>query len=310
MGFQRFIGGMRLSMKKHSPELMFIAGTLSMGAAIVSAFKARPKYDEVMENHKNELARRRSAIEIANAREDGDEVYPVENRLGDRIAIGMKTGMKLAVVFSKTALLGGVALGFFFGYGKIYKTWFAAAAAKAAMESKKFKALQAATLAEVGEEGMEDIKNRVFKEAAEDHFAIDEEGNRAVVISLDPNDDYRFCKWFDETNPWFREGDPEANLNYLNNKLKLLNVRLQAKGYLLGNEVWDELRLPKTDYGATYGILATKPDGTTNALDFGLYDGRNPSARNFVNGYEDTFLIRPNFDDEPIVGRIPGWGKR
>lgn len=307
MGFTQFIGGMRLSMKKHSPELMFIAGTVSMGAAIVSAFKARPKYEEVIEWRRNELKARRRAIEIANDMEDGEDKYPVENRVADRVAIGLKTGLKMAVVFWKTVAFAGAAVGFFFGYGRIYKGWFLASAAMAEATSKKLKALEAATLAEVGQEKMQDIKNRVYKDAVEDHYDIDEEGNR--VASDDTDDKYRFCKWFDEMNQWFKEGDPEANLNWLKAQLKVLNVRLQAKGYLLGNEIWEQLDMQKTEDGAIYGILAKKPDGTTNILDFGLYDGRDPGARNFINGYEDVFLIRPNFDERPIIDRIPGWTK-
>jgi hypothetical protein len=72
----------------------------------------------------------------------------------------------------------------------------------------------------------------------------------------------------------------------------------------MANTVFQELKMQKTTWGQNYGILAKNEDGTTNVLDFGLYNGKDPAARNFVNGYEDVFLLNFNFDPKPIVGRV------
>lgn len=301
MGFSKFMGDMRLSVKRHSPQLMFIAGTGCMVMSIVSAFKARPKYDEIMAERDRELAKRKKAIDIADSMEDGDEKYPEENRLIDRVRIGMVTGMKVAVAFWKVVAFGGAALGFFFGYGRIYKGWFLGASAAATAANKRLRALEAATLAEVGEDKMEDIKNKVFADAVEERYEVDEEGKRHIKGDLDPKD---MIKWFDELCPLWREDDPDANYNCLLAKEKILDIQLQAKGHLFANEIWHELELPETTYGATWGILRDQPDGSRKHLDLGLRDGRDPGVRNFVNGYEDVFLIRPNFEDHPIINYV------
>lgn len=304
MSLSRFMGRVRLSMRNHSPQIMFIGGTIAMGAAIVEAFKARPKYDEVIEEYHQMTAKQKRAAEIADDQEDGDEIYPAERRLGDKIHDGLVTGMKLAVVFGKVIAFGGIALGCFFGYGRIYRGWFVASAAVAEGATRKLKALEAATVAEVGKDKMQDIKDRMFKEEAEKRYSVDEDGKREIKDADVPTDHPSFIKWFDEANPDFKKGDPEANLSYLLNKCELLNIRLQAKGHLMANEVFQELKMQKTTWGQTYGIPAENEDGTTNALDFGLYNGKDPAARNFVNGYEDVFLLNFNFDPKPIVGRV------
>lgn len=304
MSLSRFMGRVRLSMRNHSPQIMFIGGTIAMGAAIVEAFKARPKYDEVIEEYHQMAAKQKRAAEIADDQEDGDEIYPAERRLGDKIHDGLVTGMKLAVVFGKVIAFGGIALGCFFGYGRIYRGWFVASAAVAEGATRKLKALEAATVAEVGKDKMQDIKDRMFKEEAEKRYSVDEDGKREIKDADVPTDCPSFIKWFDEANPDFKKGDPEANLSYLLNKLELLNIRLQAKGHLMANEVFQELKMQKTTWGQNYGILAKNEDGTTNVLDFGLYNGKDPAARNFVNGYEDVFLLNFNFDPKPIVGRV------
>lgn len=304
MSLSRFMGRVRLSMRNHSPQIMFIGGTITMGAAIVEAFKARPKYDEVIEEYHQMAAKQKRAVEIADDQEDGDEIYPAERRLGDKIHDGLVTGMKLAVVFGKVIAFGGIALGCFFGYGRIYRGWFVASAAVAEGATRKLKALEAATVAEVGKDKMQDIKDRMFKEEAEKRYSVDEDGERIIKDADVPTDCPSFIKWFDEANPDFKKGDPEANLSYLLNKLELLNIRLQAKGHLMANEVFQELKMQKTTWGQNYGILAENEDGTTNTLDFGLYNGKDPAARNFVNGYEDVFLLNFNFDPKPIVGRV------
>jgi hypothetical protein len=280
---------------------MFIAGTGCMVMSIVSAFKARPKYDEIMAERDRELAKRKKAIDIADSMEDGDEKYPEENRLIDRVRIGMVTGMKTAVAFWKVVAFGGAALGFFFGYGRIYKGWFLGAASAATLANKKLRAFEAATLAEVGEDKMKDIKNKVFADAVEERYETDEEGKRHVKENSPTRG---MIKWFDELCPLWREGDPDANYTCLQNIEKTCDIRLQAQGYLFANEIWDELHLPRTTYGNTWGILRDQPDGSRKHVDFGLRDGRDPAVRNFVNGIEDHFLIKPNFEDQPIIMEV------
>ena len=300
MGLKAIAGAVKLGAKRHAPEIMYGAGAVSMIAAIVCAFKARPRYEEILEDHRNRVAKQKLAEEKAD--EAPDDIYPDNRRLGDRIHDGIVTGMKMAVCFWKVVAFGGAALGFFFMHGKIYKGWFLGAAAAASEASRKLKVLEAATAAEVGEQKLQDIKDRVFAETVEEK-RMAEDGNLSEEDYEVIQDDKRFVKFFDDNNPNWRD-DAEANYNWLRAKERTLNVRLQAQGYLFANDVWKELNMPLTEYGQIYGIMAKDKHGITQALDFGMLDGKDPGARNFKNGYESTFMINPNFDPEPIVGKV------
>lgn len=300
MSFGTFIGDMKLSMIKHSPEILMFAGGVSMVAAIVSAFKARPKYEEILDEYEEIKERRKAGTEKAERIEEatGIDVYTEEERMGDKIRDGIVFGMKMACVFGKTILFGVGAGVCFLAAFKIINGRYLGAVAVAAGAQSKLRAMEAAAVAEVGEGGLQRIKDNLAKEELENHLEETEDGKmvptKAPTIS-------RFAKFFDEMNPNFIPGDPEANIAWLRAKERTLNVRLQAKGYLFENEVWHELGIPKTQSGQTYGIMAKNPDGTTNALDLGIYSYNNRLA---VNGYDDTILLEPNFDLYPIIERV------
>ena len=298
MSIGNLLGGMKLSMKNHSPELFMIAGTGAMVCSIVSAFKARPRYEEIMEEHKKNEEMRKKALEAADSREDGEEIYTPQQRTGDAIANKVKTGMKVAVCFAKTIAWAGLAFACFNKAARIYRGWFVGAAAAAESASKKLYMFEAAAMSEVGKEKLQDIKDKMVVDETEAHAKEVEDPECAMPIDGVNG----MVKWFDELNPNWRD-DPEANRTFLRGVQEGLNVRLQSQGYLLANDVWRELQMPVTEYGQIYGILAKNPDGTTNCLDFGIMDGHDPAARWFVNGYEANFLIKPNFDPVPIIGR-------
>ncbi len=50
----------------------------------------------------------------------------------------------------------------------------------------------------------------------------------------------------------------------------LVNGKLQARGYLFLNEVYERLGLPQTREGQVYGWLAKDSEGNENRIDFGL----------------------------------------
>ena len=300
MSFGTFVGDMKLSMIKHSPEILMIAGGVSMIGAIVSAFKARPKYEEILEEYEEIKERRKSGTEKAERIEEatGIDVYTEEERMGDKIRDGIMFGMKMASAFGKTALFAvGAGICFLAAY-KIVNGRYLGAVAVAAGWQSRAKALEAAAITEVGEGGLRRIKDNLAKEELENHLDETEDGkmvpSKRETIS-------KFAKFFDDLNPNFIPGDPEANISWLKAKERVLNVRLQAKGYLFENEVWHELGIPKTQSGQIYGIMAKNPDGTTNALDLGIY---NYSNRLAVNGFDDTILLEPNFDLYPIIERV------
>ena len=54
------------------------------------------------------------------------------------------------------------------------------------------------------------------------------------------------------------------------------------------NDVYDMLGIERSGYGAVVGWVIEK-DGGDNFIDFGVFNGKSESARDFVNGRETPF---------------------
>ena len=73
--------------------------------------------------------------------------------------------------------------------------------------------------------------------------------------------------------------------------------RLKQQGWLLLNDVYDMLGIPRTKDGMVIGwVYDEKHPVGDNFVDFGIYDTIRASNRDFVNGYERTILLDFNVD--------------
>ena len=73
--------------------------------------------------------------------------------------------------------------------------------------------------------------------------------------------------------------------------------RLKQQGWLLLNDVYDMLGIPRTKDGMVIGwVYDEKHPVGDNFVDFGIYDTNRASNRDFVNGYERTILLDFNVD--------------
>ena len=72
------------------------------------------------------------------------------------------------------------------------------------------------------------------------------------------------------------------------------NDRLQSKGYLYLNEVYEMLGFQRTKAGQVVGWLYNG-DGD-NYVDFGIFNIKDKQKRRFVNGYEKSIWLDFNVD--------------
>lgn len=110
----------------------------------------------------------------------------------------------------------------------------------------------------------------------------------------------RYARIFDEDNlGWCL--DPEYNLLYLRQQQNLANDMLKSKRYLLLNDVYKLLDIPKTRIGDIVGWVYDEenPIGD-NFVDFGIYQIHNKKAVDCNSSY---FILDFNVDGE-ILSRI------
>lgn len=138
---------------------------------------------------------------------------------------------------------------------------------------------------EFGEEKELDIYHSV-----ENKVAPMPDGTKASVKVADPSKWSPYAKFFDESNPnWTK--DPEVNRLFIQAQQNYLNHKLQARGYVLLNEAYDQLGIEHSRAGCVVG-WAIGPDGD-NYIDFGMFDAY---SRDFVNGNERSILLDFNVD--------------
>lgn len=104
-----------------------------------------------------------------------------------------------------------------------------------------------------------------------------------------------YARYFDQFNSNMHVLDQEANFDFLRIQQNIANEKLQRKGYLFLNEVYDALGFKEIPEGQLVGWVKGMGD---NYVDFGIFEARNADARNYIdyNGKETCFVLDFNVD--------------
>lgn len=266
--------GDRLSAK--SPNLLFGAGVLLVGGAIVSAVKAGKKSEEVHNEIKEDIQNVKELKDASKAL--GTDYHKTEYPKDLLYVAGRSTG-KLARLYGPTLIFGGAAIGCL---TKSHNT----------LNSRNSSlALTATALTTTLQEYREKIRAEYGEEAEARLF-----GATVIPTKTDNEEDllhykkrsytYPFSILFDETSSMFKNS-AEYNRMCIKGLQELVNHKLRADGYVFLNDVYDGLGLPRTSDGQLYGWLAD----TTDFIDFGLY---NEEALPFLNGDEPRVWLTFN----------------
>jgi len=287
MGFQ---------IKKHSPEILVVAGVVGVVASAVMACKATIKVSEILENSKEAI----NSIHDCAANESLAEEYTPEDAKKDLAIVYVQTGIKLAKLYAPAVALGVLSLGSILASNNILRKRNVALAAAYATVDKGFKEYRNRVVERFGEEVDRELRHNIKAKKIE-KIVIGEDGKEKKVketiqVAENPNTYSDYARFFDDgCTGW--EKDSEYNLMFLRAQQQYANDKLRANGHLFLNEVYDMLGIPRTKAGQVVGWVydAKNPIGD-NYVDFGIYDIHRETVRNFVNGYERTILLDFNVD--------------
>ena len=288
-------------MKKHSPEILAITGTIGIITSAVMACKATTKLNTVLAESKEQI----DQIHEYTETEGFSEKYTEEDSKKDLTIIHVQTGVKLVKLYAPSVVLGALSITAMLGSNHILRKRNIALAAAYTAVDKSFKDYRSRVVERFGEELDRELKYNIKAQEVEKKVIDEETGEEKtvteVVNAVDPNDISEFARFFDESCPdWCK--DPEANKMFLRKQQSYANNVLQCRGYLFLNEVYDMLGLPKTAAGQVVGwVYDEKNPIGDNYVDFGLYDqngtpSQNEAKRLFVNGHERTVLLDFNTD--------------
>ena len=289
--------------KKHSPEILVVAGVVGTVASAVMACKATLKVNDILEETKVEIEKVKTVVADETISE---EKYSEQDAKKDLAIIYAHTGIKLVKLYGPSIILGTLSItGILASNNILRKRNIALAAAYKAIDTG-FKEYRSRVVERFGEELDKELRYNVKAKEIKEKV-VDENGKEKTVKKTinvaDPNfySDYARC-YDDGCKGWVK--DSEYNLMFLKNTQSFMNEKLRAQGYLFLNDVYDALGIPRSKAGQVVGwIYDEKNPNGDNFVDFGIYDLYKEGSRDFVNGYERTIWLDFNVDG-PILDLI------
>ena len=283
-------------LKKHSPEILVVAGVIGGVTSAVMACKATTKAGDIIEDTKSQLDIIHKGMEDGNIR--GVE-YTKEDGTKDLAIVYTQTAVKFVKLYGPAVVLGTVSIvSILAGHNITRKRNLALTAAYATIDNS-FKQYRNRVIERFGEELDRELKYDVKTKEVEE-TVVNEDGTESTVKTtvnvIDPNTISDYSRIFDECNPSWSKS-PEHNLVFLKQQQNYANDLLKSRGHLFLNEVYDMLGFPRTQAGQIVGWVYddVNPVGD-NFVDFGIYNLDSERARAFVNGYERSILLDFNVD--------------
>ena len=282
----------QLTVRKHSPEILMVAGVIGTVAGAVMACKETLELGDVLDECKQEKMDLEEQYAMC-------EEYSEDALKKDQVKLTIKQAAKIVKLYAPSVIMEVTSIGVIFASNDIMRKRNASMAAAYATLNSMYKRYRQNVIESYGEEVDKDMRFGVKHEKVTE---IDEDGNKvkidARIVDLDNTalaiSDYsRFfqmgCKGFDASSGRY-------NLLYLKGIQAMFNNKLIADGYVMLNDVYRELGFDTIPEGWSIGWVYDEenPIGD-NYIDFGLYEARNKNQR-AVNDWEPVILMDFNVD--------------
>ena len=253
-----------MKLKKHSPEILVVAGIAGTVVSAVLACKATTKVAEILDETKGTLDTIHEGMETGAI--NGQE-YTTDDGKKDTVVVYAQTGMKLAKLYSPAIILGTLSITSILAYNNILRKRNVALGAAYVAIDKSFKEYRGRVIERFGDQVDTElkygIKAKKFEEIEVDPETGKEKKVKKTVMVADPNLQSDYAVYFDSKSRNY-ETNPDYNRMFLKAQQAFANDKLQTRGHLFLNEVLDDLDLPRTPAGQIVGWTKDGPDGYVN----------------------------------------------
>lgn len=257
------INKMTFQLKKHSPEILVVAGVVGTVASAVMACKATTKVSTILEETKESIEQ---IHEVAND-ETKVDVYSPEDAKKDLAIVYAQTGVKFVKLYAPAVILGTLSIAGILTSNNILRKRNVALAAAYATVDKGFKEYRSKVINRFGEQVDKELRYGVKAKEVEE-TVVDEKGKEKVVKKTvnvtDGSLPSGYARYFEQytkddsgnvvRNPnW--EDNNDYNLLFLNGIQNFLNNKLVVNKRVFLNEAYEALGLPKTKEGQIVGWI-------------------------------------------------------
>ena len=294
-------------LKKHSPEILVVAGVVGTVASAVLACKATLKVDKVLGETKEKMDKVHESAEKGCTAMGED--YSPEDAKKDTVIVYTQTALKLAKLYAPAVAVGTLSITSILASNNILRKRNVALAAAYATIDKSFKDYRNRVVERFGKEIDRELRYNIKAEKVSETVMDEETGKEKKVkktaFVVNPSDISGYARFVEKytkdeegnsvLNPHW-ETNNEYNLMFLKAQESYANDLLRAKKRLFLNDVYEMLGMPRTKAGQVVGWVydPEHPVGD-NYVDFGLY-ADNLSYSDFANGFDTAILLDFNVD--------------
>jgi hypothetical protein len=294
----KIVGKASFQLKKHSPEILVVAGVAGTVVSAIIACKATLKVNEIVEDVKHDIDDVHDAVEKGITK--AGENYSVEDSKKDLAVIYAKTGVSFAKLYAPAVILGTLSITSILASNNILRKRNVALSAAYAAVDKGFKDYRERVVERFGEQVDKELKYNIkakkFDEVTTDPETGKEKKVKTMANVVNPADLSDYAHFFSPSR--YLASDHDYNMMFLRAEQNYANDKLTSRGYLFLNEVCERLGLPITKAGQVVGWVknSEKSDGF---VDFNIREiGRDVDGR-----YESDILLDFNVDG-PILDLI------
>lgn len=294
-------------MKKHSPEILMVAGVAGVVVSAVMACKATLKVNAVVDETKEKMDKIHEAEEKGVT--DAGEDYFKEDAKKDTVIVYAQTSLKLAKIYAPAVAIGALSITSILASNNILRKRNVALAAAYATVDKSFKEYRNRVIEKFGQEVDRELKYNIKAEKVTATEVDEETGKEKKVkkntFVVNPSDVSGYARFFEKytvdedgnsiLNPHW-EPNNEYNIMFIKAQENYANDLLKAKKRLFLNDVYEMLGLPRTKAGQVVGWVYDKDNPVgDNYVDFGMY-ADNLNYSDFANGFDPAILLDFNVD--------------
>lgn len=254
-----------MKLKKHSPEILVVAGVVGAVASAVIACKATTKVGKITEEAKDMIDSIHESEK--NGITPAGETYTKEDAQKELAITYVQTGIKYAKLYAPAVILGSLSVTSILASNNILRKRNIALGAAYAAIDKSFKEYRGRVIERFGEQVDHELKYNIkakkFEEVETDPETGKQKKVKKTVMVTDPNLQSDYAVYFDNKSRNY-ETNMDYNRMFLKAQQQFANDKLQARGHIFLNEVLDDLDLPRSPAGQIVGWTKDGPDGYVN----------------------------------------------
>lgn len=285
-----------LLLQKHSPKILFVAGTVGVVGTVVLACRATLKLDPILQMADDQKSEASEAF-MVDAMTETDYKRRVRT-------INLAAGLSVAKAYGPATGLGVASILLLTGSHVILTKRNAAISAAFAGSQKFIDTYRDRVRNELGEEREAELAYGVVELEVTEKMA---DGSEDVTTKKHIGQHFgmsQYAVMFDARSHHFTK-EPGMNRHTLSSIQAHMNDKLRANGHLFLNEVYDSLGLDRTTAGSLVGWVwdprGEKFPGTKrdNEVSFGIFTNPDKEwVNNFMDGREQEILLDFNVDGE------------